>query len=118
MRMIAPPTSRILRRLVAAGGIGAAVLLSGCGLSAGKNEYVVHFAPGTSTAQAKLIGDACPGVGKATLEPPDKNELATTRAYPVRYDITDASSEDKAKLTDCLRGYTIVRGISESNDEA
>ena len=116
--MIAPGSARIVRRLVAAGSIGAAVLLSGCGLSAGKNEYVVHFKPGTPTAQAKLMGQACPGVGKAVLEPPAKGELATNRAYPVRYDITDASSEDKAKLTDCLRAFTIVAGISESNDEA
>ena len=100
------------------GGVGVAVLLAGCGLSAGPNEYVVHFAPGTPPDQARLVGQACPGVGKAKLEAPDRNKLATSRAYPVRYDITDASSKDKAELTKCLQQFTIVRGVSESNDDA
>ena len=92
--------------------------MSGCGLSNGPDEYVVHFAPGTQTSVARAVGNACPAFGKATLEPPDRNNLATSRAYPVRYDITDATSEDKAALLDCLKKHTIVRGVSESNDES
>ena len=107
----------IVRAGVACGAL-AALVLTGCGLSAGPNEYVVHFAPGTPTDQAKLVGKACPGVGKATLEPADRNSLASSRAYPVRYDITEASQADKAALTQCLQQFTIVRGVSESNDDA
>jgi hypothetical protein len=108
----------ILRCATVTGACGAAIMLAGCGLSAGPNEYVVHFAPGTPQSQAELVGKACPGVGKAKLEAPDRNNLASSRAYPVRYDITDASSADKAALTKCLQSFTIVRGVSESNDDA
>lgn len=93
-------------------------VVSGCGLSNGLDEYVVHFAPGTVTSIARAVGQACPGVGKATLEPPDRNNLATSRAYPVRYDITNASSRDKAELLTCLKKQPTVRGVSESNDES
>ena len=94
-------------------------LLSGCGLSAGPNEYVVHFAPGTPVEQARAVRQGVPaGSGRPTLEPPAENNLATSRAYPVRYDITDASSQDKTALSVCLKKFTIVRGVSESNDEA
>jgi hypothetical protein len=108
----------ILRRTVVAGALGTAIMLAGCGLSAGPNEYVVDFVPGTPTDQAKLVGQACPGVGKATLEPADRNKQAISRAYPVRYDITNASSSDKAALAKCLKTFTIVRGVHETNDDA
>jgi hypothetical protein len=101
-----------------AGLVALVGVVSGCGLSNGLDEYVVHFAPGTATSVARAVGEACPRFGKATLEPPDRNHLATSRAYPVRYDITNASSNDKARLVDCLKKHKIVRGVSESNDEA
>ena len=101
--------------------VGLAALIgvvSACGLSNGLDEYVVQFAPGTAVDTARAVGNACPVFGKATLEPPDRNNLATTRAYPVRYNITNASSEDKANLLDCLKKHKIVRGVSESNDNS
>ena len=55
--------------------------------------------------------------GKAVLEPPAHGNLATNRAYPVRYDITNASSDDKAALTACLKKFPIVRGVSDTNDD-
>ncbi len=76
------------------------------------------FAPGTATADARAVGEACPTFGKATLEPPAKNDLATSRAYPVRYDVTDASNEDKSALLSCLKKHKIVRGYNETNDDA
>ena len=94
------------------------VLLAACGLSNGIEEYVVHFAPGTPTATARAVGNACPRFGKAFLEPPDRNHLATSRAYPVRYDITNASSKDKAALVDCLKTHKIVRGVSDTNEDS
>jgi hypothetical protein len=104
--------------------VGAATLIgvtlsltAACGISNGLDEYVVHFAPGTADATARAVGAACPQFGKAKLEAPDRNHLATSRAYPVRYDVTNASSADKAALTDCLKKYKIVRGVSDTNDE-
>ena len=91
--------------------------VSGCGLSNGLEEYVVHFAPGTPTAAARAVGEACPRFGKAVLEPPDRNNLAASRAYPVRYDITSATTDDKTALLRCLKKHAIVRGVSDTNDD-
>jgi hypothetical protein len=93
-------------------------VLSACGLSNGIEEYVVHFAPGTTEAPARAVGESCPRFGKAFLEPKDKNNLATSRAYPVRYDITNASIKDKNALLDCLKKHSIVRGVSDTNDDS
>ena len=91
---------------------------AGCGLSNGLEEYVVHFAPGTPPATARAVGNDCPHFGKATLEPPDRGNLATSRAYPVRYDITNASTADKTALLSCLKKHAIVRGVSDTNDDS
>ena len=92
-------------------------VLSACGLSNGIDEYVVHFVPGTPEAPARAVGEACPKFGKAFLEPKDKNNLATSRAYPVRYDITNATIKDKNALLDCLKKHSLVRGVSDTNDD-
>ncbi len=104
----------ILVQVIAALLIGVTV---SCAVKAGIDEYVVTFSPGTADATARAVGDACPQFGKAKLEPPDKNHLATSRAYPVRYDVSKASSADKAALTDCLKKYSIVRGVSENSPD-
>ena len=112
------PAARLPRLILVQ--VGAAALIGvtvSCGMSNGLDEYVVHFAPGTAPATARAVGEACPQFGQAKLEPPDRNHLATSRAYPVRYDVTNASSADKAALTDCLKKYPIVRGVSDTNDE-
>jgi hypothetical protein len=101
-----------------AGAVALVCVLSACGLSNGTTELVVVFAPGTATADARAVGEGCPTFGKATLEPPAKNKLATSRAYPVRYDVTDASNEDKTALLVCLKKSKLVRGYTETNDDA
>ncbi len=93
-------------------------LVAACGLSNGLQEYVVQFAPGTATPVKVAIGKDCPGVGKAKLEAVANKNLATNRAYPLRYDITNASDDDKSRLLACLKKYKIVRGVSLSNDES
>jgi hypothetical protein len=104
--------------VVQAAAVALIGALSACGLSNGTEEYVVHFAPGTPTAPARAVGEACPKFGKAFLEPKDKNNLATSRAYPVRYDITNATSADKNALLSCLKKHSIVRGVSDTNDDS
>jgi hypothetical protein len=93
-------------------------LVAGCGVSNGIQEYVVQFTPGTPTSVMVSVGKACPGSGKATLEAVGNKKLATNRAYPVRYDITKASDDDKSRLLACLKKHAIVRGVSLSNDES
>jgi hypothetical protein len=100
--------------------VGAVALIGvtvSCAAKPGFDEYVVQFAPGTAVATARAVGDACPQFGKAKLEPAATGHLATNRAYPVRYDVSNASSADKAALTDCLQKYKIVRGVSDTNDD-
>ena len=111
----APRLPRLI--LVQVGAVALIGVSVSCSVHNSLDEYVVHFAPGTATATARAVGEACPQFGKAKLEPPDRNHLATSRAYPVRYDVTNASSADKAALTDCLKKYQIVRGVSDTNDE-
>lgn len=109
---------RLPRLIVVQVGVAALIGVSvSCAAKAGFDEYVVQFAPGTAVATARAVGDACPQFGKAKLEPPASGHLATNRAYPVRYDVSDASSQDKASLTDCLKKYSVVRGVSDTNDE-
>ncbi len=74
----------------------------------------MHFAPGTPTAQARAVGEACPRFGGAVLEPLGNAKLATNRSYPVRYDITDASNADKTALLTCLKKHSIVRGVNDT----
>ena len=110
---------RFLPRLILV-QVGVVALIGvtvSCAVKAGLDEYVVTFAPGTADATARAVGEACPQFGKAKLEPPDKNHLASSRAYPVRYDVSNASSADRAALTDCLKKYSIVRGVSENSPD-
>ncbi len=101
-----------------AGAIALLSVLTACGLSSGLDEYVVQFAPGTPTAQARAVGEKCPRFGKAFLEPPGDSKLATNRAYPVRYNITNASNADKSALLACLKMFPIVRGVQDSNQDS
>ncbi len=89
-------------------------VLAGCGLGAGKVEFVVYFTPEATDQQKEALRNACPGVGKAVLEPRDRSDLKTARTYPVRYDITEASSQDRSAVISCVSMQPGVRGISQS----
>jgi hypothetical protein len=78
-----------------------------------KVEAVVYFKPDATTAQREAVRAACPTVGGAVQEPPDRNGTAASRAYPLRYDITKASTQDRAALYRCVQGQPDVAGISQ-----
>ena len=101
-------------RRTAAAAVGG-VLLAGCGLGTGKAEFVVYFTPQATDQQKDAVRNACPGVGKAVLEARDRSNLDTARTYPVRYDITKASSSDRAAVIACVSKQSGVRGISQSD---
>jgi hypothetical protein len=75
-------------------------------------EGVVYFTGDATTAQKDAVRRACPSVGGAIQEPPDRNDLDLTRVYPLRYNLTKASSSDRAKLFQCVSGRPGVIGIS------
>jgi hypothetical protein len=95
--------------------LAAVALAAGCGLASSQVEFVVYFTPEATEQQKDAVRNACPGVGKAVLEPRDKSNLATARTYPVRYDITKASSLERSDVIRCVSGQPGVRGISQSD---
>jgi hypothetical protein len=76
-------------------------------------EAVVYFSPTATVAQKEAVRTACPTVGNAVQQPPDTSGLATSRTYPLRYDISKATSADRAALFKCIHAQRGVIGISE-----
>jgi hypothetical protein len=103
-----------MRILRSSGWLAALAVVAGCGLSGGKAEFVVYFTPEATDQQKEALRNACPGVGDAVLEPRDRSDLKTARTYPVRYDITKASSQDRSAVIRCVSGQPGVRGISQA----
>src|SRR3712207_1052787 len=79
--------------------------LAGCGLSAGKVEFVVYFMPEATDQQKEGVRNACPGNGQAVLEPRDRSDSKAARTYPVRYVISKASSQDRSDVIRCVSGH-------------
>ena len=75
-------------------------------------EGVVNFTADATQAQKDAVRTACPSVGGAIEEPPDRNDLALTRVYPLRYNLTKASTSDRARLFECVQGRPGVIGIN------
>jgi hypothetical protein len=111
-------TARENRAVVLLGALGIAVLVAFAVYAsvAGKAdqvEAVVQFAPDATVVQKDAVRSACPTVGRAIEERPDDSTLDTVRTYPLRYDVTEASSGDKAAIYRCVEGRPGVIGISE-----
>jgi hypothetical protein len=92
--------------------IGAAIVGK-----AGNTEAVVIWKTTPTPAQVAAVRRACPGGPNVTLEPPDQNDLATTRRYPVRYIVTNASASQQAQLYGCLKQFTGVNVSQESPND-
>ncbi|MCM3884697.1 hypothetical protein [Frankia sp. R82] len=76
-------------------------------------EAVVYFRPDATTAQKDAARAACPTVGKAVQEPPDRNKLVSSRVYPLRYNVSEASTEDRAAVYACIYRQPGVNGINQ-----
>jgi hypothetical protein len=83
------------------------------------SEGVVYFTATATKAQKDAVRAACPSVGGAIEEPPDRNSLVLTQVYPLRYNLTKASSSDRARLFACVSKQPGVIGINTetSGDE-
>lgn len=82
----------------------------------GKSELVVIFKTTPTTEQIAAVRKNCPSSPGAVLEPPARNDLATTRRYPVRYDVTKASGAQKAAVYRCLSQFRDMSVSEESAD--
>ncbi|CAO5180398.1 FtsX extracellular domain-containing protein [Frankia sp. AiPs1] len=76
-------------------------------------EAVVYFRPEATQAQKDAARTACPTVGKAIQEPPDRNNLVSSRVYPLRYNVSEASTEDRAAVYACIYRQPGVNGINQ-----
>lgn len=94
----------------------AGTLAAACSLGVGQVELVVYFAPEATDLQKDAVRNACPGEGHAVLEPRDRSDLQTARTYPVRYDITKASTQERSAVIRCVSQQPGVRGISQSDN--
>ncbi|MCK9924639.1 hypothetical protein MXD61_22700 [Frankia sp. AgPm24] len=107
------------RRLAAVGVALAAIGLIAFGVYASVSgppplqEAVVYFDTDATKAQKDAVRAACPTVGKARQEPPDRNNLATSRVYPLRYNVSEATTEDRASLYACIYRQPGVRGVNQ-----
>jgi hypothetical protein len=113
-RYLAEPRRRtyvVLAALATAGliGFGVYAIVAGPPPTV---EGVVYFTGDATPAQKEAVRQACPSVGGVIQEPPDRNNLQLTRVYPLRYNLTKASSSDRAKLFECVQGRPGVIGIS------
>jgi hypothetical protein len=77
-----------------------------------KSEAVVYFDPAATVEQKDAVRAACPTVGNAVQLPPDTGNLATSRVYPLRYDVARASTRDRVELYRCVSAQPGVVGIS------
>ena len=107
---------RLARTLVACGlAAAAAGGLAGCAkfdAALGKQELVVAFNEGTSQATMMKIRSACSTTPGATPEAVPTGANATSGAYDVRYNVSQASDADIARLEKCLSKFHAVQGIN------
>ena len=83
----------------------------------GKSELVVIFKTTPTTEQVAAVRKACPTSPGAVLEPADRNHLATSRRYPIRYDVSKASGDQKAAVYRCLSQFPNMSVSEESADQ-
>jgi hypothetical protein len=83
-----------------------------------KSELVVIFKTTPTAEQIAAVRQTCPSGPGAVLEPPARNNLATSRRYPVRYDVSKASTAQKAAVYKCLsRVPNIPISVSEESPD-
>ncbi|HEV2370821.1 MAG TPA: hypothetical protein VGS19_01515 [Streptosporangiaceae bacterium] len=91
-----------------------ALLAGGCAQfdsALGQREAVVQFRPGTTNVARLAVRAACSRVPQAKPEPLPKDHLAVDLLYDVRYQVSNASDGDLARLQECLQRFPSVTGI-------
>lgn len=81
----------------------------------GKQEAVVQFQPNTPASVMLKARAACSHVAGARPEPIPKHVLAVDLPDDIRYDISNASDAQQARLEQCLQRFPAVAGIELSS---
>jgi hypothetical protein len=100
--------------LTIAGSLLVAAGLGGCAkfdAALGKQEMVVAFKNGTTTATRLKVRAACSHIPQARPEALPTNHLASDNLYDVIYRVDKASDAQLARLESCLQKYPSVTGV-------
>lgn len=100
--------------LTIAGSLLVAAGLGGCAkfdAALGKQEMVVAFKNGTTTATRLKVRAACSHIPQARPEALPTNHLASDNLYDVIYRVDKASNAQLARLESCLQKYPSVTGV-------
>ncbi len=100
--------------LTIAGSLLAAAGLGGCAkfdAALGKQEVVVQFKTGTTTAARLKVRSACSHIPEARPEAVPTSHLASDNLYNVIYRADNASDAQLARLEQCLQKYPSVLGV-------
>jgi hypothetical protein len=77
----------------------------------GKQEAVVQFKNGTTTAARLKVRAACSHIPEARPEALPTTHLASDNLYDVIYRVDSASNAQLARLESCLQKYPSVLGV-------
>jgi hypothetical protein len=112
----APHPGRILAAAVAASALCLAA--AGCASfdrAFGKREAVVQFLPNTPAAEMLKVRAACSHLPAAKVEPIPAHVLKVDLPDDIRYEVSQASDAQIARLTQCLNRFSSVTGVELSS---
>jgi hypothetical protein len=106
--------------LLAAVAVAAALGLAAAGCASfdrafGRREAVVQFQPNTPAAEMLKVRAACSHLPAAQPEPIPRHVLKIDLPYDIRYEVSQATDAQIARLTQCLDRFPSVAGIELSS---
>ena len=112
----APHPGQLLRAAAAA----TALCLAAAGCASfdhafGKREAVVQFQPNTPAAEMLKVRAACSHLPAAQAEPIPRHVLKIDLPDDIRYEVSQATDAQIARLTQCLNRFPSVAGIELSS---
>ena len=107
-------------RVLAVSATAAALCLAAAGCASfdrafGKQEAVVQFQPDTPASVMLRARAACSHLPGAAVEPIPGHALAVDLPDDIRYEVSNASDAQIARLTQCLQRFPAVAGIELSS---
>jgi hypothetical protein len=104
-------------RILAAATAAAVLCLATAGCASfdrafGKREAVVQFQPNTPVAEMMKVRAGCSHVAAAKPEPIPRHTLKIDMPYAIRYEVSQASDAQIARLQQCLERFPSVVGIN------
>jgi len=107
-------------QILAAAVAAAALCLAAAGCASfdrafGKREAVVQFQPNTPAAEMLKVRAACSHLAAAKPEPIPPHVLKVDLPDDIRYEVSQATDAQIARLTQCLNRFPSVVGIELSS---